>query len=114
LKEAGAINKSLSELGNIIEKLAKGEPAISYRNSKLTHLLKDSLGGNSKTIMIAAISPAADNYGETLSTLRYADRAKRIQNKARINEDPNDAIVRELRGEIERLKELLQVSIFDY
>ncbi len=97
----------MSELGNIIEKLAKGEPAISYRNSKLTHLLKDSLGGNSKTIMIAALSPAADNYNETLSTLRYADRAKKIQNKAKINEDPNDAIIRELRGEIERLKNLM-------
>ncbi|KAG2531367.1 hypothetical protein JM16_001086, partial [Phytophthora kernoviae] len=68
---------------------------VPYRNSKLTHLLKDSLGGNSKTIMIAALSPASVNYSETLGTLRYADRAKQIKNKAIVNEDPNQILIRQ-------------------
>ncbi len=68
---------------------------IPYRDSKLTRLLQDSLGGNTKTIMIAAVSPANYNYEETLSTLRYASRAKFIQNKPKINEDPKDALLRE-------------------
>lgn len=68
---------------------------IPYRDSKLTRLLQDSLGGNTKTVMIAALSPADYNYDETLSTLRYADRAKQIKNKPRINEDPKDALLRE-------------------
>lgn len=80
---------------------------IPYRDSVLTWLLKDSLGGNSKTIMIAAISPADCNYGETLSTLRYANRAKNIINKPTINEDPNVKLIRELREEIEKLKSLI-------
>jgi hypothetical protein len=67
---------------------------IPYRDSKLTRLLQDSLGGNTKTVMIAAISPADYNYDETLSTLRYASRAKNIQNKPTINEDPKDALLR--------------------
>ena len=65
---------------------------------------QDNLGGNSKTAMIATVSPAADNYEETLSTLRYADRAKRIVNHAVVNEDPNARIIRELREEVEKLK----------
>lgn len=74
-----------------------------------THLscsasLQDNLGGNSKTAMIATVSPAADNYEETLSTLRYADRAKRIVNRAVVNEDPNARIIRELREEVEKLR----------
>eukprot|EP00937_MAST-01D_sp_MAST-1D-sp2_P003885 g3885.t1 len=77
---------------------------IPYRNSVLTHLLKSALGGNAKTIMIAAISPAAINFSESLSTLRYADRAKQIRNKAVINEDPNARLIRELKEEIARLK----------
>lgn len=68
---------------------------IPYRDSKLTRLLQDSLGGNTKTIMIAAVSPANYNFDETLSTLRYASRAKFIQNKPKINEDPKDALLRE-------------------
>lgn len=80
---------------------------IPYRDSVLTWLLKDSLGGNSKTIMIAAISPADCNYGETLSTLRYANRAKNIINKPTINEDPNVKLIRELREEINKLKALM-------
>lgn len=68
---------------------------------------QDSLGGNSKTAMVATVSPAADNYDETLSTLRYADRAKNIVNHAVVNEDPNARIIRELREEVEKLREQL-------
>lgn len=79
MKEGANINLSLTMLGQCIEKLAKGgKEHVPYRNSVLTRLLQQSLGGNSKTIMIAAISPADDNYDESLSTLRYADRAKQV------------------------------------
>lgn len=70
-------------------------------------MLQDNLGGNSKTVMVATISPAADNYEETLSTLRYADRAKRIVNHAVVNEDPNARIIRDLREEVDMLKQQL-------
>jgi len=83
------------------------KPYISYRDSVLTWLLKDSLGGNSKTIMIATISPAESSYGETLSTLRYASRAKNITNKPTVNEDPNVKLIREMRTEIQRLKSII-------
>uniref|UniRef100_A0A1I7XVD8 Kinesin motor domain-containing protein n=1 Tax=Heterorhabditis bacteriophora TaxID=37862 RepID=A0A1I7XVD8_HETBA len=82
----------------------KKEKFIPYRDSVLTWLLKDNLGGNSRTVMIATISPAADNYEETLSTLRYADRAKKIINHAVVNEDPNARVIRELREEVEVLR----------
>jgi len=119
LKEGANINKSLVTLGTVISALAeasenaiikdaKKKLFIPYRNSVLTWLLKDSLGGNAKTIMIAAISPADVNYSETLSTLRYANRAKNIINKPTVNEDPNVRLIRELRAEIDRLKVLLQ------
>ncbi|CAI5454199.1 unnamed protein product [Caenorhabditis angaria] len=110
LEEGGNINKSLTTLGMVISALAertansKKEKFIPYRDSVLTWLLKDSLGGNSRTIMIATLSPAADNYEETLSTLRYADRAKKIVNHAIINEDPNARVIRELREEVETLR----------
>ena len=108
LKEGSNINKSLSTLGLVISALASGKSKfVPYRDSVLTWLLKDCLGGNSKTVMVATISPAADNYEETLSTLRYADRAKKIVNKAVINEDPNTKIIRELREEVARLKALI-------
>ncbi|KAI2668173.1 Kinesin-like protein KIF16B [Labeo rohita] len=119
LKEGGNINKSLVTLGNVISALAdlsqeggnshlkKKQVFVPYRDSVLTWLLKDSLGGNSKTIMIATVSPADVNYGETLSTLRYANRAKNIINKPTINEDSNVRLIRELRAEIARLKALL-------
>ncbi|KAL0106195.1 hypothetical protein PUN28_016124 [Cardiocondyla obscurior] len=115
LKEGSNINKSLTTLGLVISKLAdqnsgsnkKKDNFVPYRDSVLTWLLKDNLGGNSKTVMVATISPAADNYEETLSTLRYADRAKRIVNHAVVNEDPNARIIRELRQEVETLKEML-------
>lgn len=108
LKEASKINLSLSALGNVISALVDGKTThIPYRDSKLTRLLQDSLGGNSKTIMVANIGPASYNYDETLTTLRYANRAKNIKNKPRINEDPKDALLRQYQEEIGRLKEKL-------
>ncbi|XP_041444665.1 kinesin-like protein KIF3A isoform X3 [Xenopus laevis] len=109
LKEATKINLSLSTLGNVISALVDGKSThVPYRNSKLTRLLQDSLGGNSKTMMCANIGPADYNYDETISTLRYANRAKNIKNKARINEDPKDALLRQFQKEIEDLKKKLE------
>ncbi|XP_007978386.3 kinesin-like protein KIF17 isoform X5 [Chlorocebus sabaeus] len=108
LKEATKINLSLSALGNVISALVDGRcKHIPYRDSKLTRLLQDSLGGNTKTLMVACLSPADNNYDETLSTLRYANRAKNIRNKPRINEDPKDALLREYQEEIKKLKAIL-------
>ncbi|XP_035278746.1 kinesin-like protein KIF13B isoform X3 [Anguilla anguilla] len=113
LKEGSNINKSLTTLGLVISALAdqgagkNKSKFVPYRDSVLTWLLKDSLGGNSRTAMVATISPAADNYDETLSTLRYADRAKSIVNHAVVNEDPNARIIRELREEVEKLRDQL-------
>lgn len=115
LKEGAEINRSLSTLGRVIAALAdlstgkkkKGSSQVPYRDSVLTWLLKDSLGGNSMTAMIAAISPADINYDETLSTLRYADSAKRIKNHAVINEDANARMIRELKEELALLRSKL-------
>ncbi|EYC20441.1 hypothetical protein Y032_0022g624 [Ancylostoma ceylanicum] len=108
-KEATKINLSLSALGNVISALVDGKSThIPYRDSKLTRLLQDSLGGNSKTVMVACIGPASYNYEETLGTLRYANRAKNIKNKPKINEDPKDAMLREFQDEIQRLRALLE------
>ncbi|CAL8311913.1 unnamed protein product [Lota lota] len=113
LKEGSNINRSLSTLGLVISALAEQGAGknknkfVPYRDSVLTWLLKDSLGGNSRTAMVATVSPAADNYEETLSTLRYADRAKSIVNHAVVNEDPNARIIRELREEVEKLRDQL-------
>ncbi|EEH51880.1 kinesin-II motor protein, flagellar associated [Micromonas pusilla CCMP1545] len=105
LKEATKINLSLSTLGNVISSLVDGKSThVPYRDSKLTRLLEDSLGGNTKTVMVANIGPADYNFEETMSTLRYANRAKNIKNKPRINEDPKDAMLREFQEEIARLK----------
>lgn len=104
LKEASKINRALSSLGNVISALAENSPHIPYRDSKLTRLLQDSLGGNSKTIMIANIGPSSYNYNETLTTLRYAHRAKTIQNKPVKNEDPQDAKLKEYQEEIAKLR----------
>ncbi|XP_068623209.1 kinesin-like protein Klp68D isoform X2 [Battus philenor] len=108
LREASRINQALSSLGNVISALAENSPHVPYRDSKLTRILQDSLGGNSKTIMIATIGPAAYNYDETITTLRYAHRAKAIKNKPVRNEDPKDAKLREYQAEIERLRALIE------
>lgn len=109
LKEATKINLSLSALGNVISALVDGKAKhIPYRDSKLTRLLQDSLGGNTRTLMIACISPSDRDYCETLSTLRYANRAKNIHNKPHVNEDPKDTILRGYQEEITRLKNLLE------
>ncbi|TRZ03734.1 hypothetical protein DNTS_009734, partial [Danionella cerebrum] len=122
LKEGANINKSLTTLGKVISALAevdnctskskkkKKTDFIPYRDSVLTWLLRENLGGNSRTAMVAALSPADINYDETLSTLRYADRAKQIKCNAVINEDPNAKLVRELKDEVSRLKELLRAQ----
>uniref|UniRef100_A0AAZ3NX52 Kinesin motor domain-containing protein n=1 Tax=Oncorhynchus tshawytscha TaxID=74940 RepID=A0AAZ3NX52_ONCTS len=114
LKEGANINKSLTTLGKVISALAEMQNSkkrksdfIPYRDSVLTWLLKENLGGNSRTAMIAALSPADINYEETLSTLRYADRAKQIRCNAIINEDPNARLIRELKEEVNRLRDLL-------
>ncbi|XP_038147165.1 kinesin-like protein KIF17 [Cyprinodon tularosa] len=108
LREATKINLSLSALGNVISALVYGRSKyIPYRDSKLTRLLQDSLGGNTRTLMIACLSPADNNYEESLSTLRYANRAKSIQNRPQINEDPKDALLREYQEEIKKLRALI-------
>ncbi|XP_065506359.1 kinesin-like protein KIF17 [Caloenas nicobarica] len=108
LREATKINLSLSALGNVISALVSGRcKHIPYRDSKLTRLLQDSLGGNTKTLMVACLSPADNNYDESLSTLRYANRAKNIKNKPCVNEDPKDALLREYQEEIKKLKAIL-------
>ncbi|CAB3409186.1 unnamed protein product [Caenorhabditis bovis] len=108
-KEATKINLSLSALGNVISALVDAKSShIPYRDSKLTRLLQDSLGGNSKTVMVACIGPASYNFEETLGTLRYANRAKNIKNQPKINEDPKDALLREFQEEIQRLREKLE------
>lgn len=117
LKEGAEINRSLSTLGRVIAALAdlstgkkRNVSMVPYRDSVLTWLLKDSLGGNSMTAMIAAISPADINFEETLSTLRYANSAKRIKNHAVINEDPNARMIRELKEELAQLRSKLNSS----
>ncbi|XP_061543979.1 kinesin-like protein KIF17 [Phycodurus eques] len=108
LREATKINLSLSALGNVISALVDGRSKyVPYRDSKLTRLLQDSLGGNTRTLMVACLSPADSNYEESLSTLRYANRAKSIQNRPRINEDPKDALLREYQEEIKKLRALV-------
>ncbi|XP_077186860.1 kinesin-like protein KIF3C [Paroedura picta] len=108
-KEASKINLSLSALGNVISALVDGKSThIPYRDSKLTRLLQDSLGGNAKTIMVATLGPASHSYDESLSTLRFANRAKNIKNKPRVNEDPKDTLLREFQEEITRLKAQLE------
>ncbi|KAM3922207.1 kinesin-like protein KIF3B [Leptodactylus fuscus] len=112
LKEATKINLSLSALGNVISALVDGKSThIPYRDSKLTRLLQDSLGGNAKTVMVANIGPASYNVEETLTTLRYSNRAKNIKNKPRVNEDPKDALLREFQEEIARLKAQLEKRV---
>ncbi len=114
LKEGAKINLSLSALGNVIKALVDGKAKyIPYRDSKLTRLLQDSLGGNTKTVMIAAVSPADSNFEETLSTLRYANRAKNIKNKPVVNLDEKDLLIKQYEEEIAKIKNMMggKVSI---
>ncbi|CAN8264877.1 unnamed protein product [Cochlearia groenlandica] len=109
LKEGIHINKGLLALGNVIsalgdERKRKEGGHVPYRDSKLTRLLQDSLGGNSKTVMIACVSPADTNTEETLNTMKYANRARNIQNKAVINRDPAAAQMQRMRSQIEQLQ----------
>eukprot|EP00391_Amoebophrya_sp_Ameob2_P013781 CAMPEP_0178988410 /NCGR_PEP_ID=MMETSP0795-20121207/3797_1 /TAXON_ID=88552 /ORGANISM="Amoebophrya sp., Strain Ameob2" /LENGTH=1050 /DNA_ID=CAMNT_0020679685 /DNA_START=417 /DNA_END=3569 /DNA_ORIENTATION=- len=106
LKEAAKINLSLLTLGSVISALAS-QPRpnhIPYRDSKLTRLLEDSLGGNAKTVMIATVSPSAYNTEETLQTLRYANRVKAIVNKPHVNTDVKDRLISELQRELEMVR----------
>lgn len=109
LKEAGSINKSLATLGDVIRALSSRTKAsfVPYRNSVLTRLLKDSLGGNARTVMLACVSPCDIHFEETLSTLRYAERAKYVRTHARVNEESNEALVDKLLGEIAELRSQL-------
>ncbi|GIY22561.1 kinesin-like protein KIF3B [Caerostris extrusa] len=110
-KESIKINLSLSALGNVISALVDGKSThVPYRDSKLTRLLQDSLGGNAKTIMIANIGPASFNLEETITTLRYANRAKNIKNKPVVNVDPKDAILLQFKQEISMLKAQLALK----
>lgn len=112
LKEAVGINLSLTTLGQVISILAENSSGankfVPYRNSSLTRILQNALGGNSQTIMICAVSPASDNYEETLSTLRYADQAKKIKNKPVVNESDTDKLIRELKAENDRLRKIIE------
>jgi kinesin family protein 4/21/27 len=111
LKEGVDINKGLFVLGNVISALGdeskRGKVHVPYRDSKLTRMLQDSLGGNSKTLMICCVSPADSNYSESLNALKYANRARNIQNKPILNIDPTVALIGELR-------KYVHVSIYIY
>ncbi|XP_066943400.1 chromosome-associated kinesin KIF4A-like [Macrobrachium rosenbergii] len=111
-KEGVDINRGLLALGNVISALCEDQNRghIPYRNSKLTRLLQDSLGGNSHTVMLACVSPADSNLEETLSTLRYADRARKIKNKPIVNRDPHVAELAKLRQQVQQLQVQLLAS----
>ena len=107
MKEGISINKGLLCLGNVISALtddSKKDKHIPYRDSKLTRILQDSLGGNSRTTMIACVSPAETNYEESLNSIKYASRARNIKNKAVVNRDPNSLLIDSLRGQISKLQ----------
>jgi kinesin family protein 3/17 len=111
LKESQQINRSLAQLGNVISALteAKGRQHIPYRDSKLTRMLEDSLGGNCKTTMMAMISPAFEAMQETISTLNFANRAKNIKNEAKVNEDLDQkSLLRKYERELKKLRAELE------
>ena len=111
LEETKKINQSLSALGNVIAALTdpRGRQHIPYRDSKLTRILEDSLGGNCKTTMMAMISPALEAFMESLSTLKFANRAKNIKNEARVNEDLDQkSMLRRYEKELKTLREQLE------
>ena len=110
LEESKKINQSLAALGNVISALTdvRGRQHIPYRDSKLTRILEDSLGGNCKTTMMAMISPALEAYRESLSTLKFANRAKNIKNEATINEDLDQkSLLRKYEMEVKKLRNQL-------
>ncbi|CAF1186319.1 unnamed protein product, partial [Didymodactylos carnosus] len=108
LFESAKINLSLSALNKVISSLVDGKSKhIPYRDSKLTRLLQDSVGGTTKTIMIACISPSEDNYEETLCTLRYASRTKNIRNTPIVNESSPHVLIRQYEDEIKRLRAII-------
>ena len=107
MKEGNNINLSLTALGGVIDCLVKGKPHIPYRSSPLTMLLKDGLGGNSRTVIVGTIGPADSNSSETVSTLRFIDRAKQIKNKPKVQMDPKDARIAELQDEVRKLRKQL-------
>ena len=119
LREGSAINLSLAMLSNVITALAekamhpKKKIVVPYKESRLTSILQDALGGNSKTIFLAAVSPADVDYEETLEALRYADRAKRVKNKAVVNVDPTELLTNQLKEENKKLMEQLQAMMKD-
>ena len=111
LKEGISINKGLLALGNVIAALtddAGKKGHVPYRDSKLTRILQDSLGGNSRTSMIACVSPAEINFEETLNSLKYASRARNIKNAPKVNRDPNSAQIAQLRQQVFDLQRELQ------
>lgn len=111
LKEGISINKGLLALGNVIAALTeegKRQNHVPYRDSKLTRILQDSLGGNSRTSMIACVSPAEVNFEESLNTLKYASRARNIKNAPKVNRDPNSAQIAQLRQQVFDLQRELQ------
>jgi hypothetical protein len=109
MQEGISINKGLLALGNVIsaltdeKKIAAGTAFVPYRDSKLTRILQDSLGGNSRTTMIACASPADTNLDESLTTIKYASRARNIKNKPKINRDANSMLIEALRKQIASL-----------
>lgn len=112
-KEGISINCGLLALGNVISALgdrSRKALHVPYRDSKLTRLLQDSLGGNSRTVMIACVSPSDRDFMETLNTLKYANRARNIQNKVVINQDKSSRTIQLLRQEIQQL----QLDIMEY
>ncbi|CAM1309470.1 KIF4A (predicted) [Pycnogonum litorale] len=112
-KEGVNINKGLLALGNVINSLCDKSSHVPYRDSKLTRLLQDSLGGNSHTVMIARVSPADYNIEKTLNTIRYADRARKIKNKPIVNRDPQSIEINNLKQLIGQLKsQLLEAGVF--
>ena len=107
-KEGIAINQGLLALGNVICALSEDKPFVPYRDSKLTRLLQDSLGGNSQTLMLACVSPSDSNYQETINTLRYADRAKNIKNRAIVNAEwVSGAGMKEMERDVKQLRQLV-------
>ena len=114
LKEASKINLSLTSLSLVISALTDSKAThVPYRNSKLTRILSDSLGGNSKTLLIACIGPCKTNLDESMSTLRFASTAKKIKNKAVINEDSKDTLLRKFQDQIMELRRQLEEAAYD-